>query len=117
MTAPLSKPRPTTLDGKYTLLREIGSGGAGTVYEAEHLVVGKRVAIKLLNAVASGTDEGDARGRALAEARAAARITHANVVDIHDLGITPEGVPYLVMELLHGDTVQELVERAGAQSP
>jgi serine/threonine protein kinase len=112
MTAPLSTRKLPTLDGKYALLRELGSGGAGTVYEAEHLVVGKRVAIKLLHAVA---DEGDARGRAAAEARAAARIAHANVVDIHDLGVTAEGVPYLVMELLQGETVAELVEQYGPQ--
>ncbi len=111
MTAQLSKPKLTTLDGKYTLLRELGSGGTGTVYEAEHVSVGKRVAIKLLHAM---VEAGDARERAVSEARAAARIAHANVVSIHDLGVTPEGVPYLVMELLQGETLAQLVARQGA---
>jgi serine/threonine-protein kinase len=114
MSAPLAQTEPKVLDGKYALLRELGSGGAGTVYEAEHLVMGKRVAVKLLNAGAAQAP--DARARVVAEARAAARIAHANVVDIHDLGISAEGVPYLVMELLEGETLAELVAR-GPLSP
>jgi serine/threonine-protein kinase len=114
MSAPLPQPETQVLDGKYAIVRELGSGGAGTVYEAEHLVMGKRVAVKLLNA--SAAQEADARARVVAEARAAARIAHANVVDIHDLGVTPEGIPYLVMELLEGETLAELVAR-GPLSP
>lgn len=114
MSASLAEPETKVLDGKYALLRELGSGGAGTVYEAEHLLMGKRVAVKVLNAAAA--QELDARARVVAEARAAARIAHANVVDIHDLGVTPEGIPYLVMELLEGETLAELVAR-GPLSP
>ncbi|HTA94103.1 MAG TPA: serine/threonine-protein kinase [Polyangiaceae bacterium] len=103
------------LDGKYALLREIGSGTSGTVYEAEHLVVGKYVAIKVMNrdAFADPTH----RDHFVAEARAAARIAHANVVDIHDLGLTPEGVPYLVMELLRGETLEDIIDARGALPP
>jgi serine/threonine protein kinase len=114
MSAPLPQLESKVLDGKYAIVRELGSGGAGTVYEAEHLVMGKRVAVKLLNV--SSAQEPDARARVVAEARAAARIAHANVVDIHDLGVTPEGIPYLVMELLEGETLASLVARGPLSS-
>ena len=103
------------LDGKYSLLREIGTGASGKVYEAEHLVVGKFVAIKVMNPQAFANPE--QRDEFVSEARAAARIAHANVVDIHDLGVTPDGVPYLVMELLRGETLDDIIETRGALPP
>ncbi len=103
------------LDGKYALLREIGSGASGTVHEAEHLVVGKFVAIKVMRREAFADPEH--RDQFVREARAAARIAHANVVDIHDLGLTPEGVPYLVMELLRGETLEDIIDARGALPP
>jgi len=103
------------LDGKYALLREIGSGASGTVYEAEHLVVGKFVAIKVMNREAFA--EPDQRDQFVSEARAAARIAHPNVVDIHDLGVTAEGFPYLVMELLRGETLHDVIAARGALPP
>jgi serine/threonine protein kinase len=105
----------SALDGKYALIREIGSGASGTVYEAEHLIVGKYVAIKVMNREAFADPEH--RDHFVAEARAAARIAHANVVDIHDLGLTPEGVPYLVMELLRGETLEDIIDARGALPP
>ena len=103
------------LDGKYALLRVLGSGGTGTVYEAENLVVGKKIAIKLMNAAAFA--EHDSQARFVTEARAAARISHANVVDIHDLGIAKDGVPYIVMELLRGETLEDLIDTRGPLAP
>jgi len=103
------------LDGKYALLREIGAGASGRVYEAEHLVVGKFVAIKVMNPQAFANPE--QRDEFVSEARAAARIAHSNVVDIHDLGLTPEGVPYLVMELLRGETLEDIIDSRGALPP
>jgi serine/threonine protein kinase len=105
----------TTLDGKYALIREIGSGSAGSVHEAEHLVVGKRVAIKILHA-ALVKDE-TLRERFVGEARAAAQIDHPNIVDIYDFGVTQRGTPYIVMELLHGETLEEVIARRGSLSP
>ncbi len=105
----LSRP---ALDGKYALLREIGSGASGTVYEAEHLIVGKYVAIKVMNA--SAFADPAYRDQFVTEARAAARIAHANVVDIHDLGVTTQGMPYLVMELLRGETLEDIIDSRGA---
>ena len=112
MSVAQSLEKPQVLDGKYALLREIGSGASGKVYEAEHLVVGKFVAIKVMNREALA-DPGH-RDHFVTEARAAARIAHANVVDIHDLGLTPDGVPYLVMELLRGETLEDVIDSRGA---
>lgn len=110
------QPNPVSvLDGKYALLRELGSGGTGTVYEAENLIVGKKIAIKLMNADAFA--EPDSQARFVAEARAAARIAHANVVDIHDLGVSRDGVPYIVMELLRGETLEAVIDTRGPLSP
>jgi serine/threonine protein kinase len=102
-------------DGKYLLGREIGSGAAGCVYEAEHLVVGKRVAIKILHAELARDETVCARF--VGEARAAARIDHPNVVDIYDFGVTAGGTPYLVMELLQGETLEQIIERRGSLPP
>ena len=105
----------SVLDGKYALLRELGAGGAGTVYEAENLIVGKKVAIKLMNPGAFA--EKDSHQRFVTEARAAARIAHANVVDIHDLGVGKNGIPYIVMELLRGETLEDMIQSRGPLAP
>lgn len=103
-----------TIEDKYLLLRVIGSGSAGKVYEAEHLVVGKRVALKVLHAP---PDDDLMRERFVGEARAAAQVAHANVVDIYDLGVSDRGVPYLVMELLHGETLEQILKRRHTVPP
>lgn len=100
------------VDGKYALTRELGSGAAGVVYEGEHLLVGKRVALKLLRPELARNTA--LSRRFVAEARAAARIAHANVVDIFDLGVARDGTCYLVMELLGGETLQEILDQRGA---
>lgn len=111
MSAPISKSETPVLAETYALGRRLGEGHAAVVYEAEHLVVGKRVAVKLLRTRVG--DNSGARMRFVAETRAAARILHPNVVDIHDLGVAPDGTPYLVMELLDGETLASLVQRKG----
>jgi len=115
MSAPLAHAPLPVIDAKYALIREIGSGGSGTVYEAEQLTVGKRVALKTLNQAVA--EDPEFRARFGAEARAAARIAHANVVDVLDIGETKEGIPYFVMELLEGETLADLVKARGAVSP
>ncbi len=115
MSAVHHEPPVSVLDGKYALLRELGSGGAGTVYEAENLIVGKKVAIKLMSPGAFA--EKDSHARFVTEARAAARISHANVVDIHDLGVGKNGIPYIVMELLRGETLESIIDTRGPLAP
>jgi serine/threonine protein kinase len=106
---------PSVFDGKYRLLRLIGRGSAGSVHEGENLVVGKRVAIKILHADVARNET--LRARFVAEARASAQISHPNVVDIYDFGIDQTGTPYIVMELLEGETLEELISRRGALPP
>lgn len=109
-------PRPgEVLEGKYRLLRTIGVGSAAAVYEAEHEVVGKRAAIKVLRPELARDPA--VRESFVAEARAAARIAHAHVVDVYDLGTTPEGLSYMVMELLQGETLLEVLRARGALGP
>ncbi len=90
------------LGGRYRLLRCLGSGGFGAVYEAEEVAVGLRVAIKLLNR--SALADPRMRERFLQEARMVAELRSPHVVTLHDYAVTPPParMPYLVMELLSG---------------
>jgi serine/threonine-protein kinase len=98
----------STLDGKYQLKELLGRGGMGRVFLAEHLGTGKQVALKVM--LADIADE-DTIQRFQLEARAAAAIRHSGVVDVYDVGRTPEGNPYLVMECLRGETWRARMER------
>ncbi len=114
MTAALPEPQ-NLIDNKYAIVRSLGDGATGTVHEAENILVGKRVAIKVLHShLAKDTD---LRARFFAEARAASRIAHQHVVDIYDLGIQPDGSVYIVMELLRGETLESIIETRGAIAP
>ncbi len=105
----------TVLSGKYRVGKQLGAGGMGTVYLAEHLEIGRRVAIKVLNSAFAG--QSDAVNRFQREARAAAQIGHPNIVEILDMGRTDEGVPYMVMELLDGEDLLKLMGRIGRVPP
>jgi len=100
-----------TLDGKYHLERLLGEGGMGAVYLGRHLLIGKRLAVKFLHAELTGNEE--AVKRFYREAQAAAAIGHKNIVDVLDVGVTPAGEPYLVMEYLEGEGLCALLERKG----
>ncbi len=95
--------------GRYQLIRIIGKGGMGTVYEAENVGIGRRVALKLLEA-GYATDE-ILRKRFEREARTATAIQHPNVVEMLDSGIADPDSPFLVMELLQGETLRERLQR------
>lgn len=103
-----------TLDGRLRVLRPIGHGGMGTVYVAEHIGLGKQVAVKVLNAQYAGQPEVVARLHA--EARNAAAIASEHIVDIFDIGLAESGQPYVVMELLHGESLAERLRRCTALS-
>jgi serine/threonine-protein kinase len=103
--------------GPYDLVRVIGSGGMGVVYEARHRSLGRRVAIKVMHArLEPGASRDLATARFLREGRAAAQVRHPNVVDVFDLGVH-DGVPYLAMELVEGETLAQLLAREGALAP
>src|SRR5580692_10421363 len=102
---------PGTELGRYQIVRLMGRGGMGAVYEATHRDLKKRVAIKTLHPAVAATP--GARARFLREGEAASRIRHPNVVDVTD--VAAEGsIAYLVMEFLEGEDLSSLLERAGA---
>lgn len=90
----------TTLADKYQILEKLGSGGMGLVYKAKHLLMKRLVAIKLMlpQFAASAT----ALKRFRQEAQAASHLNHPNILKVYDFGVTPQGLPYLVMDLLEG---------------
>jgi len=97
--------------GKYTLARVIGKGGMGVVYEALNTAIGKRVAIKLVSSDLSKNT--DAVRRFQREAQAASAVESAHIVDIFDAGVSDDGVPYIVMELLRGEDLGHRIKRLG----
>ncbi len=105
----------TTLLGQFHLVSPIGSGAMGTVYRAWQSGMERQVAVKLLRS--DLTHDVDLRRRFLREARAAARLSHPNIVCVHLVGETDQGVPYLVMEHLTGDTLDDLLEREERIAP
>ena len=94
---------------KYRIVRRIGEGGMGLVYEAIHTVIEKRVAIKILRDDFSSRPEVVERFRQ--EAKSASRIGHLNIVDISDFGETPHGNSYFVMEFLEGEDLANVLVR------
>ena len=86
--------------GPYRVVRKLGSGGMGVVYEAVHKQIGRRAAIKLLHA--QFAVQKDIVTRFLNEARAANLIRHPGIVDIYEFGQTPSGSAYIVMEYIDG---------------
>ncbi|HET7541909.1 MAG TPA: serine/threonine-protein kinase [Polyangiaceae bacterium] len=97
------------LGGKYRLEQEIGRGSMGTVWSAVHLTLGQRVAIKLI--AAEHAQSLEARQRFSTEAKAAARLRSRYVVQVYDDGETPEGTPFIVLEYLDGETLEQRLER------
>lgn len=93
----------------YEIKSLLGEGGMGTVYVAEHPLIGRRVAIKVLHPTFA-TSPG-AVGRFVNEARAANAIGHPNIIDVLDVGTLSDGLPYLVMELLTGEDLEMRLER------
>ena len=83
----------------------------GRVYEAQHIDIGRRVAIKILHA--RFHHSADLVERFRREARAASKIGHPNIVDVTDSGTTPDGAFYFVMEFLDGIGLEELIAQAG----
>src|SRR5688572_9506839 len=102
------------MESKYEQGALLGRGGMGEVYEGRHALTGRRVAIKRLSPAL--TRDAEASRRFLREARAAAAIEHPNVVQILDCG-TDDGTPFIVMELLRGESLASLLEREGPLAP
>jgi serine/threonine protein kinase len=105
----------TTAGGKYKILRLLGRGGMGAVYEAQNVAIGKRVALKFV-VVDRAADPG-ALARFHREARAVSAVESAHIVQIFDTGETEAGEPFLVMELLHGEDLGTRLARGRMDVP
>lgn len=101
----------TIFDEKYELLELIGGGGTGLVYRAKHCVIGNVVALKLLYPHLIARN--DIIKRFTQEARSAGILSHENIIVIHDFGQNDLGQPYLVMELIEGESLSDIIKARG----
>ena len=105
----------TIIADRYHIIKKLGEGGMGTVYLAEHVKMGRKSALKVMN---PGTNQdADAIARFNREASNASRLNHPNICAIYDFGETPDGLIYLAMEFIEGQALSSLVEKAGALPP
>jgi tRNA A-37 threonylcarbamoyl transferase component Bud32 len=99
----------TVLAERYEIVRRIGEGGMGAVYEGKHTVLGRQVAVKVL--LEKFLEKTELVARLLQEARLASAIGHENIVDVTDFGTTADGRSYVVMEFLEGESLAQVVMR------
>jgi len=102
------------LSERYRILRKLGEGGMGVVYLAEHVVIEKKLALKVL--FPDLTRRADLIQRFMQEAKSASRIGHENVIDITDFGQSPEGYVFIAMEYLSGQDLGQVLKAAGSLS-
>jgi tRNA A-37 threonylcarbamoyl transferase component Bud32 len=101
--------------GDYRIVRQLGAGGFGAVYEGVHVTLGRRAAIKLLHAELSSNPE--MAVRFVNEARAASIIRHAGIVDVSDIGQLPSGAVFIIMEFLEGTTLRAHLRSGDGRLP
>ncbi len=106
---------PGLLAGRYRILSTLGTGGMGVVYEAEHVELGKRVAVKVLNVANGPTAELAARFKR--EARSTSSLDHDHIVQVFDAGEDPAYGLFMVMELLKGEDLEQVITSRGALPP
>jgi serine/threonine-protein kinase len=106
---------PGTVCGAYVLKKEIASGGGGTVYEAQHKVLGRKAAVKVLRRQLAASPQ--MVTRFVREAQAVNMIKHPAIVDIYEFDTLPDGRPFYVMELLEGTDVRSMLNERGRFSP
>jgi serine/threonine protein kinase len=99
------------LDRKYRLVRLIGEGGMGSVFEGEHILLGRKVAVKVMHP--QFVSKPESVERFFREAKAASAIGHPNIVDVHDVGREDDDTVFIVMELLNGQCLDELIDSRG----
>jgi eukaryotic-like serine/threonine-protein kinase len=108
-------PQAGLIGGRYRLEQRLGAGGMGEVWQAEHVALGSRVAIKFLHRSLAESER--SRRRFATEARVMAQLSSRHVARVFDFGIECDQRPYLVMELLDGETLGQKLAREGSLSP
>jgi serine/threonine-protein kinase len=108
---PLDPLIDSVLLGRYQVTRKVGQGGMGAVYEAQHTLIGKRVAVKVL--LDKYVHKEQVVARLEQEARLASSIGHEHIIDITDFGTTDDGRTFVVMEFLEGESLAECLHREG----
>jgi serine/threonine-protein kinase len=101
----------TVLEGAYRLTRLLGEGGMGAVYEAVHIRLDKKVAVKVMARELAGSGEALARFRR--EVQVTSKLAHPHIVHVSDFGTAPGGEPFLVMEYLEGEDLADRLIRVG----
>jgi len=104
-----------TILGSYRVMQELGQGSMGVVYEAEHVKLGRHVALKVLRSELA--DNSELVARFFGEAKAVNRIAHENIVEVTDFCEDDGGHAYYIMELLHGETLGEVLARETTLPP
>src|SRR5262252_1130192 len=104
-----------TIDERYELIRPLGTRHGAEMWEAEHRVVGRTVTLKILPAEVAADPV--ARKRLVAEAGIAADVGHPTLVEVYDVGVAGDGVPYLVTEPIRGEMLADIIARQGALQP
>lgn len=97
--------------GNFQVVRLLGEGGFGEVYEAENPFLQRKAAVKVLHT--GMVQDPELVRRFLNEARAASGIRHPNIIEVFDAGVTPDGAPYILMEFLEGDSLQKAILQQG----
>jgi len=114
MSAELGQPGQI-IDSKYRIVRLLGTGGMGAVYEGENIRIRRKVAIKMLHG--SVSTQPDVIARFEREAQAAALVGSDHICEVLDLGVLADETRYMVMEYLEGDTLSGLIKRNGRLTP
>jgi serine/threonine protein kinase len=109
MTSSPEHPGTELIAGKYKILKMLGRGGMGSVWEGQHVSLGTRVAIKFIDS--DHAHSTDARARFETEAKSAASLQSKYAIQIYDHGVTEDGRPYMVMEFLSGEPLDKRIER------
>src|SRR5687767_3409119 len=104
-----------SLDGRYTILGQLGAGGMGEVYKATHNFLGATRVIKIIHPHISGRQ--DAHERFLREARIATKVQHPNVATLHDFASLPDGSHYMVWEFIDGENLAQRLRTRGTLPP
>jgi serine/threonine protein kinase len=103
------------IEDKYRIDSKLGAGGMGAVYRAHRILIGDEVAIKILHP--QHVSEPQEAERFRREAQASARLKHPNAVSIYDFGVTSDGLVYLVMELVEGQSLRQIIKQQGPVTP